>query len=412
MHADIVAQLSPSALQRLGGMDLEYDADKLHQLAEVVPDEQDAVLRAHLSLHVPWADALLGKTLRSSSPANPQAHEPNPGRRVESRKLAELKPNRFNAVLFPDSLSAVSVELLADDLARNGQRVPGEVTPDGTIVDCERRWRAAKLLGWDEMAVTLVEGLTDDILDRVLDSCTSVRHLTVREQVNVYSALHERLKREAGRRQGRPEKTFQKGDLYLTPRSIRDAAAKRAGFSSVALAARAEAVFGRGSEEIQNRVRDGTLSISAAYDLLPKRGRRTEPEPAAQERDEEPGETEQPQVDTSPLLADAEGPPVTDTTDEALESADEDAEGPSDPDSDAPEPPVIEANNIWESDSMEVMEEDRAISDHVSAVCRHLSRLAEADYDDAVAWFDQVVEELKAALGEPPQQEYEEAFDE
>jgi hypothetical protein len=62
-----------------------------------------------------------------------------PGHRLrsqlEQRKVEDLKANRFNAALFPDSLSEESIALIAEDLAEHGQRVPVEVTSDGTIID-------------------------------------------------------------------------------------------------------------------------------------------------------------------------------------------------------------------------------------------------------------------------------------
>ena len=158
-----------------------------------------------------------------------QASEPSQRARrsVHSRKLAEMRPNRFNAALFPDSLSEASIALIAEDLDLNGQRVPVEVTPDGTIVDGERRWRGAQQLRWETMDVIVGADLDDDaILDRVVDCCTSSRQMTLREQANVYAAVCERLKREAGRQKGRPEKIIPEGIIYLTTAGIRDAAAR------------------------------------------------------------------------------------------------------------------------------------------------------------------------------------------
>lgn len=425
MPADLAHLIIPAALKRLAGTDLEYDVEKLQQLALVVVEEQEQVVRAHLSLRVPWADAFSGKTLRvvgqdSPEPSSGTAPE-QPRRSTERRNLLDLKPNKFNAALFPDSLSDSSIGVLADDLARNGQRVPGEVTPDGTIIDCERRWRAAKVLGWKEMDVTIVDGLTDDdILDRVLDACTSVRHLTVREQVNVYVAVSDQLKREAGRRQGRPDKTFPKGNVYLTPGSIREAAAKRAGFTSPALAARAEAVFTRGSTALQNRVREGSLSLFAAYDELPKRRRAQDerPEPVAHDSIDESNarQAEAPsarQPEPSSVPDNGSSAPVE--GDEDLLRADADAgDAPTDSDiaevesearDDDGELQQDEAD--LEPDSPDTHDDEPDIGAHVAAVCHHLSRLAEVNYEDAVAWFDQVVEDMRASLGEPPDLEDE-----
>lgn len=441
MPADVMRLLSPAALKRLAGTDLEYDVEKLQQLALVVAEEQEQVVRAHLSLRVPWADAFSGKALRvvgQDSP-EPSSTAPEQPRRVtERRNLLDFKPNKFNAALFPDSLSDSSIAVLADDLARNGQRVPGEVTPDGTIIDCERRWRAAKLLGWKEMDVTVVDSLTDDdVLDRVLDACTSVRHLTVREQVNVYIAVSNQLKREGGRRQGRPEKTFPKGNVYLTPGSIREAAAKRAGFTSTALAARAEAVFTRGSKAIQNRVREGSMSLSAAYDELPKRGRSEEerPDPVAHDSRDESNALQAaaptaPQPEPSSVPDNSSSAPVeghggnvsanegtpavtidSDITEPEPETAADGDDGPQ-PDHADLQPAFSDTvGDNLEADSPDTIHDEPDINVHVSAVCRYLSELAELNYDDGVAWFDQVVDDLRGSLGDPPESD-DEPFDE
>ncbi len=435
MHADLAAHLSPGARKQLGGTDLEYDTDRLEQLASVVPEEQESVVRAHVNLRVPWCDALVGRTLRSLATPIREARplEVPTARRIERREVSDLKPNRFNAALFPDSLSEASISVLAEDLARNGQRVPGEVTPDGTIIDCERRWRAAKLLGWEKLDVTVVDGLTDDdVLDRVLDSCTSVRHLSLREQVNVYGAVCERLKREAGRDVGRQDQIIPKGIICLTPRSIKDAAAKRAGFSSTTLALRAEAVFSRGAEDLQAKVRDGAVTITAAYDQLPKRPKaKTVAAESAAEDALGKGDVSpivEP-VHAAPASAGAFAPvPTSPPTDPEDEDQDESAahddangtmedtpcqtEGATDEEEQATEATDEEVGEP-EADLIGAPQEDELdIAVHVSAVCGYLSRLASVNYEDAVACFDQVVEEMRGSVGEPPEFDEEEAFDE
>ncbi|HEY9593896.1 MAG TPA: ParB N-terminal domain-containing protein, partial [Spirochaetia bacterium] len=305
--ADLLGKLSLEAAEKITGTPLEHDLDKLEQLVRVVPDEQVAVVRRHVIFEIPWEAAFEGLTLRSPDPTEdakpaevvdepapaleaagvePPARataepaerpEPVPAgtKQIESWRMGKLKPNKFNATLFPDSLSESSIALMVDDLAKSGQRVAVEITPDGTIVDGERRWRGARHLGWQEIDVIVGPELTDDeILDRVIDACTSARQMTVREQVNVFTAVTEQLRREAGRQAHRPRKVMPEGITYLTPRSIQEAAAKRAGFRSAKQAVRAEAVFTRGTPEDQAAVLDGSLTVTAAYEALPKRSKK------------------------------------------------------------------------------------------------------------------------------------------
>jgi hypothetical protein len=332
---------------------------------------------------------------------------------VHSWKLDDMKPNRFNASLFPDSLSDASIALIADDLSQNGQRVPVAVTSDGTIVDGERRWRGAHQLGWETMEVVVDGELSDDqLLERVVASCTSSRQMTVREQVNVYAAVCEQLRREAGRQQGRPEKTIPKGILYLTPKDIHDAAAKRAGFSSTALALRAEAIFTRGPEDLQARVREGSVAITAAYEELPKRPKAKMIPDSSESGLVPDGDDGGPTklIDIGGGSTEPPKPPTTPGADSGLASAGSEA------------PASSAAGNAITCDDEEDLERDGeeeeddtsreflpsadgdppSVGDHVNAICRHVAELAGRDYDDAAAWLEQVIEEMRLAVGERP----------
>lgn len=424
MTNELRALLSTAALKRLGGTDLEYDLNKLEQLARVVPEEQEQVVRSHVGFGIPWNDAFEGKTLRSPvASANEPLNGPPPSglhaRAIERRKIAELRANRFNAALFPDSLSDASIAQIADDLARNGQRVAVEIMPDGEIMDGERRWRGAQRLGWNEIEVTVGPALSDEeVLDRVIDCCTSARQMTVREQANVYAAVCEQLRREAGRQQGRPEKTFQNRNVYLTARGVRDAAAARAGFSSPALALRAEAIFKRGSEDLQSRVRDGSLSISAAYEELPKRAK------AGSQTEEEVSDSTgsgEPVADTATAphtlvdpVADAAMPAAADTPapraeTTAIPNGGAPADCQDEPEQEASRP---EVDDHSEDDSIDpAAVEKLSVGQHVTVICGHLTRLAERDYEEAVSWLAQTIEEMQASLGEPPPSDDDEVFE-
>jgi hypothetical protein len=444
--ADLLGKLTPEAAEKVAGTPLEHDLDKLERLARVVPEEQATVVRRHVTFEIPWEAAFEGLTLMSPLPveganpaevvdvrmpvsvatgmeqparpvAEPAEHSgpvPTRTKQIESWGIEKLKPNRFNAALFPDSLSDTSIALMADDLAKSGQRVAVEVTRDGTIVDGERRWRGATRLGWDDVEVLVGTDLTDDeILDRVIDACTSSRQMTVREQVNVFTAVTEQLRREAGRQQGRPEINNAERD-YLTPRSIQEAAAKRAGFSSAKQAVRAEAIFTRGSPDQQAAVLDGSLAITAAYDKLPKRGKK---KTTALATDESQTNVDRPDEDLGapgddneagqPLEASdvpqVAGPPEDDVRGDERENHEAGATRlVSEPEENAEQTPDIEeelaAPRLHVVEAEEQEEPDVTL--HVNAICAHIIRLAEHDYDEAAIWLGDLVEQMRASLGE------------
>jgi hypothetical protein len=197
----------------------------------------------------------------------------------ERRQVDALRPNKYNEQLFPDSLAPESIALLAEDLEARNLDVPVRIMSDGTIIDGERRWRAAKSLKWDEIDVVSGPMLSDEeLLDRIVGACTSARQMTAREQVNIYVAVSERCKRDAGRAQGRPQsKTKPNGEGFLSPVDIAKIATAKAGFDSVRTAERAVAVFKRGSDALQLKVLQGKLSVSAAYAQVPKQARTPKP---------------------------------------------------------------------------------------------------------------------------------------
>ena len=435
----LVGQLSPKAVAKIIDTVLEHDTPKLEQLALIVADEQVQVVQCHLRLGATWETALEGRTVRvapsdEETPVasdTPQAPSPSQGSRsqVERRRVDELKPNAFNSSLFADSLSEPSIVLIADDLARNGQRVPVEVTPLGIIVDGERRWRGAKHLGWETMDVVVSGELDDEqMLDRVLDACTSTRQMSVREQVNVYVAVGEQLKRVAGRERGRPaEKIMPNGIIYLTPDSIRDAASRKAGFSSAKAAIRAEAVFSRGTAELQAQLLAGSLTISAAYEALPKRPKK---QPAPSESDE-----------LQPTAADADRQPTVPSENEAVDEAESSLADPATSDepllhhdgeradhangvdpgaTDVDYPDTEDFDEHQEGEPADVVPDlpeptaptHSSVGYHVNAICSHIARLSERDYERAAALFERVVEQMTSALGDPPEGDEDDHFEE
>jgi hypothetical protein len=439
--AALLKQISPGARASVVGSVLESDPVKLGQFVQVAADEQAALVRCRLSLGVAWEPALEGRSLKGGEPvlevervrgAEP-TRDPEPDAElqvelggaeraldheapeqpaeatgptrtlIERREVGELRPNKFNESLFPDSLSDAAIKLIADDLARNGQRVPVEITSDSQLVDGERRWRAARQLGWDSIDVVVVGDLSEEqIIDRVIDACTSSRQMSLREQVNVYQELCRRIKRDAGRERGRPSRKTMPDGISLDPTKIQAMAANQAGFSSSKQAVRAQAVFERGSEELKRQVLDGAVSLTAAYETLPKRGKKTKVN----------------EVDVSAPTPVTDGATADDVRQEqhafpngaaVPDTGDHDAvaavahEGQDDEDLNLGTPGPNVAGEVQDDEDLDAQDQDLdipGVQHHVVAVCRYVALLAERSHEDATEWVDSVINQLRLAVGE------------
>lgn len=186
-------------------------------------------------------------------------------------EVDSLKPNELNATLFAESLTEASIKLLADDMHRNGQNSPILASRKGVIIDGERRWRAAKVLEWQSVEVTTVKvGSRRGVMSRIIGSVSAQRHMTLREQVNVYQEYRNQLRREHGRSAGRPSNDDTKH--YMTSEEIKLASMKLAHipFKSTTLMDQLVAIFAKAAPEVQERVNTYELSISRAYETIRK----------------------------------------------------------------------------------------------------------------------------------------------
>lgn len=244
--------------------------------------------------------------------ATQESGDKNPNRFVQRWRLDALAPNEFNATLFPDSLGKASIEALAKQIQEDGiQRVPIEITPGGTILDGERRWRAIRELAWEFVDVVVVEGIEGDvILDYVLAAYSSTRKPSLREQYLVYTTTVERLKATVGSQQGK--QTFGNPNVWGIA-EIRKAAAEKAGLSSVDRALKLKKLFEEGTEEQKAAVITGKESLSAVYDELSKREKAVDPDVPGRNSssddapdDPEHAATEEGDIDDSPA-SEAEG---------------------------------------------------------------------------------------------------------
>lgn len=229
---------------------------------------------------------------------------------MPTRLVKDLRPNHYNHLVFSDSLTQEGVAWLAEAMASAGQQSAILITPEGVIVDGERRWLAARQLGWTEVSCQETGPITDaQIEEIVLQSCTAARRATVREQVKLYQACRDALKAAEGLVQGgkrgksKGVKTGLKSSFGTTPtdptnevtcQDIYQKAASRAGFKSDKTARMAEAIFEKGSPELQELVNREDLTITEGYRKLPKQPRVCKESPQEAPQEPEAPETQEP----------------------------------------------------------------------------------------------------------------------
>lgn len=103
------------------------------------------------------------------------------------------------------------IEELAQSLKANGQAVPIAVRPDGDsfmIVHGERRWRAAKRLGWETIAVDVQDVTAETARWRSLTENVQREDLTPIEEARAYQRQldrHDLTQAELGKRIGKSQ---------------------------------------------------------------------------------------------------------------------------------------------------------------------------------------------------------------
>jgi len=122
-------------------------------------------------------------------------------KRVETWPLERLKRHpRQDDNFHP--LPAQELEALADDMRRNGQNTPIEVTTDGRPIDGHQRKRAAEMLGWDEVRVLVRYDLEGDefaIERRMIEANLHRRQLDALDRVRLARRMLEiEQRREPG----------------------------------------------------------------------------------------------------------------------------------------------------------------------------------------------------------------------
>lgn len=112
--------------------------------------------------------------------------------------ITKLKPHPQQCV-FPNHTPA-QIEDLADDMSRNGQVSPVEVTPDYVIICGHGRVEAARQLGWETITCWIRDDLAaageEAVFRRLAEDNLHRRQLTKLGMARVYLALHEQLREE------------------------------------------------------------------------------------------------------------------------------------------------------------------------------------------------------------------------
>jgi ParB/RepB/Spo0J family partition protein len=108
--------------------------------------------------------------------------------------LAELKPHPRQQEVFAD-LPDAQLEELATDMKLNGQLVPIEVLPGGTIICGHQRVKAARKLGWSTVRAIIRDDLAElgkaAVFDRLVSDNLNRRQLDQLTQARCYQKLKE-----------------------------------------------------------------------------------------------------------------------------------------------------------------------------------------------------------------------------
>ncbi len=137
-------------------------------------------------------DALLGQASAVAAPAAPEAAA---DKSVRTLPVASLKPNRLQPRTY---FEETAIEDLAASIRSQGIVQPLVVTPepDGSysIIAGERRWRAARRAGLEEVPVVVREGLDDRArLELALVENLQRSDLNPIEEAEAYQALQEKF---------------------------------------------------------------------------------------------------------------------------------------------------------------------------------------------------------------------------
>lgn len=153
------------------------------------------------------------------------------------------------------------VESLARSMRKLGQLQAIGVDESGLLIFGERRLRAAKSLGWDEIEARVVHC---DALQAEHDENELRKSFTVTERLAIAQRIAERL----GVRQGQRTDLGTSGNISPSDQGrTKDLAAAKAGLGSGKTLEAAQKVVEHGTPELVAAMDDGKVSIHAAAAL-------------------------------------------------------------------------------------------------------------------------------------------------
>lgn len=154
------------------------------------------------------------------------------------------------------------VESLARSMRKLGQLQAIGVDESGLLIFGERRLRAAKSLGWDEIEARVVHC---DALQAEHDENELRKSFTVTERLAIAQRIAERLQG----RVGNPDLRSNGGNISTIEEAgkTRDLAAAKAGLGSGKTLEAAQKVVEHGTPELVAAMDDGKVSIHAAAAL-------------------------------------------------------------------------------------------------------------------------------------------------
>lgn len=140
-------------------------------------------------------DALLGQASAVADPGEPAAAPALAEKEIRSLPIASLKPNRLQPRTY---FEETAIEDLAASIRSQGIVQPLVVTPEAdgsySIIAGERRWRAARRAGLEEVPVVVREGLDDRArLELALVENLQRSDLNPIEEAEAYQALQEKF---------------------------------------------------------------------------------------------------------------------------------------------------------------------------------------------------------------------------
>jgi len=149
------------------------------------------------------------------------------------------------------------IQSLARSISTVGLLHPPIVDSNGVLIDGERRIRAMREMGWEEIPVRIVE--VPSLLIAENDANEMAKQWTVSERVAIARAIEEEL---AGR-VGNPN--FNSGNISLIAQGqSRDIAADKSGLGSGKTYEAAKRVVDSGTEEVIEAMDSGEVSINLA----------------------------------------------------------------------------------------------------------------------------------------------------